>query len=374
MTKCLDEVAYALAERAGMYFRLPIFIWLGLIPLAGLAQQATVREDKAGGARVFELALDEVEVREAGGQAHVEKLQPQGGVIQMRQTAATMKGDLVFYEQGLPRSERTRRILRRQIIVRLCDGSDMAALTAATGLRSLGTHPAAAGYVVLEAANSGEALAALEQLRTRPEVIAAEPQLARQQQKRFIPNDTLFTQQWHLRNTGQGSGLTGMDVNVTSVWDSYKGTGQRIGVVDDGLQTGHPDLSANVDSANDHDWNDGTPDDPNPTVTIDFHGTSCAGVAAGRGNNGLGISGAAPEATLVGLRLIGAATTDAQEAEAMGWKNDIIQIKTNSWGPADDGLTLEGPGPCHAGRPADGHDQRPRRQGHDHPVGWRQRR
>lgn len=327
-----------------MYFRLPIFIWLGLIPLSGFSQQATVREDKPGGARVFELALDEIELNEAGGQAHVEKVEALGSAAQMRQQAAAMKGDLVFYEQGVPRSERTRRILRRQIAVRLRAGSDAEALAAATGLQSLGAHFAASGFVMLEASDSGQALAALEQLRTRPEVVTAEPQLARQQQKRFIPNDTLFTQQWHLRNTGQGGGLTGMDVNVTSVWDSYKGTGQRIGVVDDGLQTAHPDLSPNVDSTNDHDWNDGTPDDPNPSVTIDFHGTSCAGVAAGRGNNSLGISGAAPEATLVGLRLIGAATTDAQEAEAMGWRNDIIQIKTNSWGPADDGLTLEGPG------------------------------
>ncbi len=148
-------------------------------------------------------------------------------------------------------------------------------------------------------------------------------------------------------------------MNITSVWDTRKGTGIRIGIVDDGLQTTHPDLLTNVDTANDHDWNDGTPDDPNPVVTADFHGSSCAGVAAGRGNNSVGISGAAPEATLVGLRLIGAATTDTQESEAEGWKNDIIQVKTNSWGPNDDGKTLEGPGPittaalakCRANRP-----------------------
>ena len=111
--------------------------------------------------------------------------------------------------------------------------------------------------------------------------------------------------------------------------------------MDDGLQTAHPDLSTNADTVNDYDWNDGTPNDPNPVLTADFHGTSCAGVAAGRGNNNLGISGAAPEATLVGLRLIGAATTDSQEAEAMGWKNGIIQVKSNSWGPTDDARRLD---------------------------------
>src|SRR5690606_15910850 len=141
-------------------------------------------------------------------------------------------------------------------------------------------------------------------------------QLARQHQKRLIPSDPFFSQQWHLQNTGQGSGLAGTDVNITSVWDTFRGAGVRIGIVDDGLDILHSDLVPNLDLLNDRDWNDSTPDDPTPNTLWDFHGTSCAGVAAGRGNNGLGISGAAPEATLVGMRLIAAATTDLQEAEA----------------------------------------------------------
>ncbi|MBX7245552.1 MAG: proprotein convertase P-domain-containing protein, partial [Candidatus Sumerlaeaceae bacterium] len=54
---------------------------------------------------------------------------------------------------------------------------------------------------------------------------------------------------------------------------------------------------------------------------------------------------------LVGVRLISAPTTDAQEAQAMtyqmnpGSATDRVHINSNSWGPADDGLTLEGPGP-----------------------------
>ena len=51
-----------------------------------------------------------------------------------------------------------------------------------------------------------------------------------------------------------------------------KAAGVRIGIVDDGLQTAHPDLAPNVDTANDHDWNDATPNDPNPSVVNgDFH-------------------------------------------------------------------------------------------------------
>jgi len=329
--------------------RLHFLVALFLFPLALLAQPTvmlpeTHRVSTEHGERVYEVATDELAVDDASGQQQVQKQTTVANAQAARVRAVVLKGDLVVYEQGRPRDDGSRRIVRKQLAVQLRPGADAMALAAATGLRLVGAHPSAAGYVMFEAADSGAALLAVAVLRSRPEVAVVEPQLARQQKKRFIPNDTLFSQQWHLRNTGQGSGLAGADVNVTSVWDSYKGAGLRIGVVDDGLQTTHPDLSANVDSVNDRDWNDGTPDDPNPVLSVDFHGTSCAGVAAGRGNNNLGISGAAPEATLVGLRLIGAATTDSQEAEAIGWKNDIIQVKSNSWGPNDDAMRLEGPG------------------------------
>lgn len=72
---------------------------------------------------------------------------------------------------------------------------------------------------------------------------------------------------------------------------------------------------------------------------------ACAGNAAAKGNNGIEVSGTAPDATLVGMRLIAAAVTDAQEGEAMTYLPDLIQIKTNSWRPSDTGNVLEGPGP-----------------------------
>jgi len=326
--------------------RLHLLIALCLFPLALQAQSLVTlpeahRIATEHGERVYEVATDELAVEDASGQQQVQKQAVVATAQAARVRAVTLKGDLVLYEQGRPRDDGSRRIVRKQLAVLLRPGTDVQAVAAAMGLRAVGTHPSVKGYVMFEAADSGAALLAVTELRARAEVLSADPQLAKQQRKRFLPNDTLFSQQWHLRNTT----AVDRDVNVTTVWDSYKGSGIRIGIVDDGLQTTHPDLSVNTDLVNDRDWNDATPDDPNPVLSADFHGTSCAGVAAARGNNNLGVSGAAPEATLVGLRLIGAATTDAQEAEALGYKNDIIQIKSNSWGPADDGITLEGPGP-----------------------------
>jgi hypothetical protein len=48
------------------------------------------------------------------------------------------------------------------------------------------------------------------------------------------------------------------------------------------------------------------------------------------------------------LRLIAGFTDDADEAAAMSWRNDVISVYSNSWGPDDDAQTLEGPGPATA--------------------------
>jgi subtilisin-like proprotein convertase family protein len=45
------------------------------------------------------------------------------------------------------------------------------------------------------------------------------------------------------------------------------------------------------------------------------------------------------------MRLIAAVTTDQQEASAMSYLPQLIQIKSNSWGPSDTGTALEAPGP-----------------------------
>jgi len=169
------------------------------------------------------------------------------------------------------------------------------------------------------------------------------PQIERQLSTKLIPDDTKFGDQWHLRNTGQTGGTSGEDANLTGAWDSYLGTGVTIGIVDDGLEIDHPDLSSNYDSTNDYDYcnNDGNPTPSN----WDAHGTAAAGVAAATGDNNLGVSGAAPDANLAGLRLISCSLSDSREANALSHAQQVIDIYSNSWGPSDNGNTLEAPGP-----------------------------
>ncbi|NMC18938.1 MAG: S8 family serine peptidase, partial [Thermogutta sp.] len=174
------------------------------------------------------------------------------------------------------------------------------------------------------------------------------PLAPQQLDRKLIPNDPLFVEQWHLLNTGQSGGTMGQDVRVTGVWDNYQGDGVVIGIVDDGIETTHPDLVANYRADLSYDYLAG---DTDPQAeTFDFHGTAVAGVAAASGNNGLGVTGAAFDAQLAALRLIGGYVTDLQTAQAIGHRTDAIQIYNNSWGPPDAGgglpfSVLAGPGP-----------------------------
>lgn len=98
----------------------------------------------------------------------------------------------------------------------------------------------------------------------------------------LTPNDQFFPQQWALKNDGtgpQGSGTFDADVDADEAWDITTGSSAiNIAVVDEGMQTNHPDFTGRVT---------GDAGDSGP------HGTKVAGVAAAQGNNGIGIAGVA---------------------------------------------------------------------------------
>ena len=315
----------------------------------------------AGMVRNFRLAMDELYVRDpetgkgkgvtvasasdwSALMAQMEKVQSETGLVP----------ELVMYEDGVERNEFTRRVVTRELMLESASQAtaDQAAKSAGLVFRDAPDY--APGKFLYLAESSPEALAAWTQLEEQINV-SSSLLLARQQSKRAMPNDPLIRKQWHLKFESQSGALAGTDVNIDTVWSyptagaGLRGRGIYVGIVDDGLETGHPDLAANVDATIDKDWN-GNDLDPNPEgtgVNGDNHGTACAGNVAAVGNNGVGVSGTAPEAKLVGMRLISGAVGDSEEAEAMTWKStgaQIIHILSNSWGPDDDGITLAGPG------------------------------
>lgn len=144
-----------------------------------------------------------------------------------------------------------------------------------------------------------------------------------------LPSDTYFPFQWHLYNTGQTGGLAGIDLNVLPVWQDYTGSGVTIAVIDDGFDLHHPDLAVNFDLVNDWDARD-TDNDPS-YANGDEHGTAVAGVIAAD-DNGTGVVGVAPDATLSGIRIgYGVDFQIWDLDDAMGRMGDF-DIVNNSWG------------------------------------------
>jgi subtilisin-like proprotein convertase family protein len=304
---------------------------------------------EGGYTRLFELALDELEVATPQGtRAHVKipAVADRKAMASELEQQAKIKGDaprLVMYEMVRGERRGNPRFVTADVLVTLAPDAKPRSVIRTSGVSSWRLVDVSSRRWIVTANDAAAALDLSLRLREMVGVTRADPLLARKREKKFIPNDPLFTHQWHLLNTGQSGGTIGIDIKATNVWPFVSGAGVTIGIVDDGLDTLHPDLISNINNKLGWDFNFDD-NDPSHSLPDDGHGTSCAGVAAATGDNGVGVTGVAPQATLVGLRLLSLDTTDADEAAALNWRNDAIDIKSNSWGPTDDGITLEGPG------------------------------
>lgn len=152
-------------------------------------------------------------------------------------------------------------------------------------------------------------------------------------------NDPIFLEQWHLFNPVQ----VGHDVNVTGVWlEGITGENSIVAMVDDGLDMYSDDLKDNYFAEGSYDFNDHT-DEPKPRLSDDRHGTRCAGEIAAVRNNVCGV-GVAYNSKISGLRILSKLITDADEAIALNYAYQKNQIYSCSWGPPDDGRSMDAPG------------------------------
>lgn len=74
----------------------------------------------------------------------------------------------------------------------------------------------------------------------------AEPDLMVDDILHSPPNDTYFSDQWGLNNTGQFGGTMGIDIKALDAWNISTGTGVTVAVLDQGIELNHPDLQANI--------------------------------------------------------------------------------------------------------------------------------
>lgn len=111
----------------------------------------------------------------------------------------------------------------------------------------------------------------------------------------------------------------------------------KIAVLDEGVDTAHPDLAAAVAGAYDA-TDDDVYQEPN---AWDGHGTACAGLAAAVPNNATGISGAGGGCSILAVRIAYSTfnggpwiTTNEIIARAIdwSWKVGLADVLSNSWG------------------------------------------
>jgi subtilisin family serine protease len=177
-------------------------------------------------------------------------------------------------------------------------------------------------------------LALASSLAGAPWVEWAQPNFVREYVRASVPDDPLFPEQWHLRNTGQGGGTPGADADLVSAWDVTTGSPDVvIAVIDDGVVGAHPDLAPNLLSGLGFDFVRNT-NDTNPIGDRDSHGTAAAGVAAARSNDGLGVAGACPRCRILPIKIFHGSSFAGDGATAQALRYAVLHadVLSNSWG------------------------------------------
>ena len=121
-------------------------------------------------------------------------------------------------------------------------------------------------------------------------------------------NDPLYERQWYLENTGtpiQYNGTPGADVQINDAWNISKGTDIIVAVLDSGIDTLHPEFTGRLLPGFDAFATDSINTNGYPFLNFNqnAHGTACAGIIGAAQDNEIGISGVAPEAILVPVRI-----------------------------------------------------------------------
>lgn len=140
-----------------------------------------------------------------------------------------------------------------------------------------------------------------------------------------ISYDPNVYEQWGLYN----SQYEGLDISLSQAWNYATGRGVTIAIVDQGIDLNHKDLMANISP-----FSYDTETHTSPSKVYGDHGTHCAGIAAAVRNNGIQVTGVAPDAKLMSVsnKLVLSVNYESNMANGINWawKNgaDIISC---SW-------------------------------------------
>ncbi|KAM9858750.1 proprotein convertase subtilisin/kexin type 5b [Aulostomus maculatus] len=164
-------------------------------------------------------------------------------------------------------------------------------------------------------------------------------------QSNIFYNDAKWSSMWYIHCNDNVHNCQS-DMNIMGAWKrGYTGKDVVVTILDDGIERNHPDLVQNYDHQASFDVN-GNDLDPMPrydATNENKHGTRCAGEVAAAANNSHCIVGIAYNARIGGVRMLDGDVTDMVEAKSLSLHPQHIDIYSASWGPDDDGKTVDGP-------------------------------
>ena len=182
----------------------------------------------------------------------------------------------------------------------------------------------------------------IEKLSADSDVQIAEPNY----RVHALTNDSYFSKQWGLKNTGQNGGVEGNATNVEKKWEKTKGSDDVVvAVVDTGVDYTHEDLKDNM-------WENTYQPKLRGEYGYDFanadtdpmddegHGTHCAGIIGAKGDNGVGVSGMNHNVKIMALKALdeNGSGSDSDLIDAYNYINKAINLGVNvaaindSWG------------------------------------------
>ncbi|NWW05943.1 FURIN protein, partial [Oreocharis arfaki] len=179
-------------------------------------------------------------------------------------------------------------------------------------------------------------------LAREPQVQWLEQQVAKRRTKRDVfmePTDPKFPQQWYLVSVRQGRSTVPCLWGSVTVWGSVSLSEQPFSA-----SCAQPSpVGVAGAAAGTHPCAPRTLYEHALSCFGCRHGTRCAGEVAAVANNGICGVGVAYNARIGGVRMLDGEVTDAVEAHSLGLNPNHIHIYSASWGPEDDGKTVDGP-------------------------------
>ena len=222
----------------------------------------------------------------------------------------------------------------------------------ATSTRAYRSVPGLHRVTLASGASSADVMALA---RSNPEVEYVQPNYL--VHASGIPDDTRFTEQWALNNTGQVGGAVDADIDAPEAWDITTGSDSVVvAVIDTGVRYIHPDLVANMWRNEPECTANGIDDDGNgyaddchgidtangdsDPIDDNNHGTHVAGIIGATGNNAQGISGVARNVKILACKAldVGGSGSTADLIQCLDYIADLksrgvnIVATNNSYG------------------------------------------